>query len=192
VTGAYESSEVESFEVDVIRSPRRRKTAQARMVDGRLEVRIPAHASREEEVRLVESFRRRFERSTRGEALDLTARARRLARNLELPEPSEIRWVSNQARRWGSCTPTTGVIRLSDRMAGFPPWVIDHVIVHELAHLVERRHNTRFHALANRYPLAERAEGYLIAMSGARQPDADPFAYDQEPGWDPDDSGPGS
>lgn len=164
----------------MIRSAKRRKTAQARLVDGRLEVRIPARSSRAEERRLVEQFRRRFERSSAGERVDLAARARRLARAHDLPEPTEIRWVSNQAHRWGSCTPSTGVIRLSDRMADFPTWVIDHVIVHELAHLVVHRHDARFHALASRYPLAERAEGYLLAKSGGTDPTADPLGDDVE------------
>lgn len=167
-----------ALEVTVIRSPKRRKTAQARLVDGRLEVRIPARSSRAEEARLVEQFRHRFERSRSATHIDLRERARHLARRFDLPEPADIRWVSNQAHRWGSCTPATGVIRISDRMAGFPPWVVDHVIVHELAHLVERRHDARFHRLVARNPLAERAEGYLIAKSGGTAPDADPFAGD--------------
>ena len=144
------------MEVTVIRSAKRRKTAQARLVDGVLEVRIPARSSRAEERRLVEQFRRRFERSSAGERIDLAARARKLAKAHDLPVPAEIRWVSNQEHRWGSCTPATGTIRLSDRMADFPTWVIDHVIVHELAHLVVHRHDARFQELAGRYPLAER------------------------------------
>ena len=49
-------------------------------------------------------------------------------------------------------------------MAGFPGWVLDAVIVHELAHLVEANHGPAFHALANRYPKQERAYGFLLAM----------------------------
>lgn len=169
------------MEVTVIRSAKRRKTAQARVVDGRLEVRIPARSSRAEERRLVEQFRRRFERTSAHERVDLAARARRLARAHDLPLPTEIRWVTNQAHRWGSCTPSTGVVRLSDRMADFPTWVIDHVIVHELAHLVERRHDARFHALVARYPLAERAEGYLLAKAGGTDPAEDPLGDDVNP-----------
>ena len=176
------------MEVTVIRSPKRRKTAQARLIDGRLEVRIPARASKAEEQRLVEVFRRRYERSISSQALDLTARARKLAKQYDLPVPNEIRWVTNQAHRWGSCTPSTGVIRISDRMADFPPWVVDHVIVHELAHLVELHHGPAFQALAGRYPLAERAEGYLLAKDGGDEPDTDPLA-DDEPDDPTDDPG---
>lgn len=166
------------MEVLVIRSPRRRKTAQARMVEGVLEVRIPGHASRAEEARLVRSFRERFERSEQAERIDLVARARRLAARFDLPEPTEITWASNQRHRWGSCTPATGHVRISDRMAKLPPWVVDHVIVHELAHLVERNHNSAFRELVARYPLAERAEGYLLAVAGGTAAHTDPLGDD--------------
>lgn len=172
------------MDVRVIRSTRRRKTAQARLVEGTLEVRIPARASRAEERRLVALFERRYARSTAREETDLTKRAARLAARHDLPVPTEIRWVSNQTQRWGSCTPTTGVIRISDRMVGFPTWVVDHVIVHELAHLVETGHGPAFQELAGRYPLAERAEGYLLAKSGGTDPTEDPLSNDEpmEPG----------
>ncbi|CAN5708612.1 hypothetical protein BH10ACT1_BH10ACT1_39670 [soil metagenome] len=170
------------MEVTVIRSTKRRKTAQARLVEGRLEVRIPARSSKAEEARLVEGFRKRFERSTAGERVDLAARARRLAKAHDLPRPTDIRWVTNQAHRWGSCTPSTGAIRISDRLADHPTWVIDLVVVHELAHLVERSHDARFHALVARYPLAERAEGYLLALGGGASPTEDPLAGDLDEG----------
>ena len=68
--------------------------------------------------------------------------------------------------RWGSCTPSTGEIRISTRLAAFPDWVIDYVIVHELAHIEVGGHDDEFWRLVNRYPRAERAIGYLIAKSG--------------------------
>ena len=180
------------MDVTVIRSPRRKKSAQARLVNGVLEVRIPARSSKAEEARLVAQFRRRFEREAAADQVDLKVRAARLARRHGLPKPTEIRWVSNQAHRWGSCTPDTGVIRLSDRMAAFPTWVIDHVIVHELAHLVERGHGPAFHDLAGRYPLAERAEGFLIAKAGGTDAETDPMADDLDVDPDAIPLGPGT
>ncbi len=152
-------------EVRVIRSPRRRKTAQARMVDEFLEVRIPGHVSAHEEQELVAHFQDRFRRSRAEEALDLEQRATELADRYGLPRPTSIRWVANQNQRWGSCTPVDGTVRLSNRMVGFPPWVVDYVIVHELAHLVVTDHSRAFWQLVNRYPRTERARGYLIAKS---------------------------
>ena len=78
-------------------------------------------------------------------------------------KPSSVRWSDQQTTRWGSCTVDTGAIRLSSRMREFPAWVINYVLVHELAHLRYLSHGPRFWSLVNRYPLTERARGYLIA-----------------------------
>lgn len=55
--------------------------------------------------------------------------------------------------RWGSCTPSTGRIRINVRLAAYPPTCLDYVVAHELTHLLEPSHNGRFHALlARAYP----------------------------------------
>lgn len=149
--------------VEVVRSARRRKTVQARQVGDVLRVSIPASMTATEEAHWVERMQQRFERRARSAQVDLTARAAALASRLDLPRPASITWVDNQQRRWGSCSPHVGTIRISTRLAGYPPWVLDYVIVHELAHLVEPRHDARFWALVGRYPKTERARGYLIA-----------------------------
>lgn len=159
-----------TWPVRVVRSARRRKTSQARLVGGVLEVRVPAGISAEEEARLVDHFGRRFQRRRAADGVDLEQRAAALAKAHGLPRPAEIRWASNQAHRWGSCTPTRGTIRISDRAAGLPPWVLDYLVVHELAHLVEANHSPAFWALVGRYPLAERARGFLMAK-GWDEPD---------------------
>ncbi|MCP4224504.1 MAG: M48 family metallopeptidase [Actinomycetia bacterium] len=156
---------IPTLAVEVIRSPKRRKTAQARLVGSTVEIRIPARCSGTEEAELVDHFRAKFERSRAADTVDLTQQATKLAHQFGLPEPASIRWVSNQRFRWGSCTPVDGSVRLSDRMTEFPPWVIDYVIVHELAHLVVENHSAAFWALVDNYPLTERARGYLLAMA---------------------------
>lgn len=151
------------LDIEVVRSRRRRKTAEARLVGSTLTVRIPASCSTAEERRFVDHFVAKFERSRRASLVDLDRRADELATAYDLPRPASIRWVSNQLHQWGSCTPAERTIRLSDRMAGFPRWVVDYVIVHELAHLVEADHGPAFWALVERYPRTERARGYLMA-----------------------------
>lgn len=91
--------------------------------------------------------------------------ARRLARRYDLPAPQTIEWSDPQLARWGSCTSLKGSIRISNRLATMPEWVLDWVIVHELAHLEVADHGERFQELVGRYELSERAQGYLIAKS---------------------------
>ena len=151
------------MQVEVIRSAKRRKTISARQVGDVLRVSIPATMTRAEERQWVGEMVRRMERRSSTEEVDLEARAGRLAAEHALPAPDSIRWVDNQASRWGSCTPVDGAVRISSRVAEFPRWVLDYVIVHELAHLVEPGHGARFWARVDRYPRSERARGFLIA-----------------------------
>lgn len=157
-------------EVRIIRSARRRRTAAAREVDDVIEVRVPAGLGAAEEARIVARLVRRVTGRTRGTEIDLSARAAGLAARYGLPSPTSIRWVDNQTTRWGSCTPTTGTIRLSRTLSGFPGWVLDYVIMHELAHLEVPGHGPAFWERVARYPLTERARGFLIAK-GLEQAD---------------------
>ena len=151
--------------VEVIRSRRRRKTVQAVESDGVIRVLIPATMSKAAEERWVADMVARMGRRRATAATDLGARAAVLAARYDLPRPAEVRWVDNQRSRWASCAPTEGVIRVSSRLAGYPSWVVDYVLVHELAHLVEAGHGRAFWALVNRYRRAERARGFLLAKS---------------------------
>jgi predicted metal-dependent hydrolase len=56
------------------------------------------------------------------------------------------------------------MIRISRRAAGLPEWVRDYLLVHELAHLEHADHGPAFWELVERYPLTERARGYLMAI----------------------------
>lgn len=148
--------------VDVVRSARRRRTIEARVVDGRIRVSVPASMRRDEQARQVDRLVRRLERR-RQPPSDLAARADQVARRFGLPLATSVTWSSRQRQRWGSCSVATGEIRISSRLVEAPRWVLDYVLVHELAHLVERAHSPAFHALVDRYPQAERARGYLLA-----------------------------
>ena len=154
------------FRVEVVRSTRRTRTVGARLVGSVLRVSVPSWMSAAEERRWVDDMTTRFARQIESSLVDLEERAAVLARRHGLRPPKSIRWVDNMQSRWGSCTPSTGSVRLSTRLARFPEWVRDYVIVHELAHLTYPGHTPAFWKLVDRYPKAERARGYLIAKSG--------------------------
>lgn len=153
--------------VKVIRSERRKKSSAARLVNGVIEVRIPSWMNEQQEREQVESLRTKIEQklAVQDAPVDLVARARKLAAIYELPVPHEIKWVTNQAHRWASCSFYDGVIRMSSRLVGVPDSVLDYVLLHELTHLVEPDHGPEFHRLMDRYPKVDYAEGFLDAMS---------------------------
>ncbi len=147
----------------VTRSRKRKKTAEAQLAGSVVSIKIPADCTADEEQFFVDHFIKKFERTRAANGVNLASRAKKLAKEFGLPVPQSIRWVSNQKHQWGSCTPVDSSIRISDRLAGFPTWVIDYVIVHELAHLLIVDHSPEFWALVNAYPKTERARGYLLA-----------------------------
>jgi predicted metal-dependent hydrolase len=163
--------------VEVRRSRRRRRTVSAyRADDGTVVVLLPARMTKSDEQHWVTTMIGRLERSEarrRPSDAQLTRRAERLSeRYLEgLARPASVRWVDNQHQRWGSCTPADRAIRLSRRLEGMPEWVVDYVLLHELAHLLERGHTRTFWRLVDRYPKAERAKGFLEGVASAMRLD---------------------
>ncbi len=102
----------------------------------------------------------------RGGDEELQARADALAdAHLDGVRATSVSWSSRMTTRWGSCSTHSGAIRISDRLASAPDWVLDSVLVHELAHLHHADHGPAFHELANRHPQAARARGFLEGMT---------------------------
>lgn len=162
--------------VEIIRSPRRRKTVSARLQRDVMYVRAPSAMSSRELARIVERFKRSLRRRMLKKDLnrrqDLRAVAERLNRKyfggrLRL---RHIEYVADQFRKFGCCDYRRGEIRISHHVSEMPDWVRDYVIVHELAHLVRPDHSPDFWELVNAYRYAERARGYLLARGYELQP----------------------
>ncbi|KAA3664540.1 MAG: DUF45 domain-containing protein [Chloroflexi bacterium] len=155
--------------IEIIRSAKRKKSVSAELKNGVLVVRAPAVMNDADLAPIIEKLQKRLKKRTRQipqTDAELEQRAQEMNReffNGRLQWQS-IRYVTNQNKRFGSCTPSLGTIRISHRLARMPKWVRDYVIMHEIAHLEEANHGPRFWKLVNRYPLTERARGYLMAI----------------------------
>src|SRR5579875_1756451 len=125
------------FAVEVRTSNRRRKTATAYWDAGRVVVLLPSHLRGSERAAMVDwlvarvvarrGVRAADDESLRRRALELAARY------VPNAVPASVRWVTNQHKRWGSCTAESGEIRISHHLQQVPDWVLDAVLVHELA-----------------------------------------------------------
>lgn len=160
--------------LEIRRSSRRRRTVSAYREGDRTIILLPARMSRAEERKWVNEMVARLDaqdRRARPTDAQLAVRAARLSQRYlsDRANPSSVRWVDNQRSRWGSCTIDDRTIRLSHRLQGMPEWVVDYVLLHELAHLIEPAHDKRFWRLLTAYPHTERARGFLEGWSAARQ-----------------------
>jgi len=151
------------YRVEVVRSKRRRKTVSAHLDGDVVRVQMPAWMSKADEERYVTDLVGRIIRQESRGRIDIASRAATLARRYDLPVPKVVEWMPNRKTQWATCVVATREIRVVERLADFPAWVLDYVLVHELAHLVEANHSPRFWKMVNRYPKAERARGFLIA-----------------------------
>lgn len=159
-------------DVEVRRSRRRRQTVSAYRDGGRTVVLIPASFSAAEEARWVDRMLTRLARGDQRRAPSDDALATRAARLSARylgghARPRSVRWVSTMDRRWASCTPSTGTIRVSDRLQNVPDHVLDYVLLHELAHLLVSGHGPAFWRLVGSYPKTDRARGFLDGLDHA-------------------------
>jgi predicted metal-dependent hydrolase len=166
-------------DVEVRRSIRRRRTVSAYRDGTRIIVLMPARFTRAEEQKWVREMVGRIttreqvagSRGPRRSDATLLQRARELV-DMYLGGavyPASVRWVDTMQARWASCTLEDATIRVSSRLRMMPSWVLDYVLVHELAHLHVPGHGPKFWALVERYPRTERARGYLDGISAAAQ-----------------------
>lgn len=161
------------FPVDIVRSQRRKRTVQARLTGGRVKVMVPAGMDPKEESRVVEDLVTRIARKATSARVDLAERVAILSEKYALPGPAGVEWSARQNRIWGSCSPGDSLIRVSSRLATMPTWVLDYVLIHEMAHLEVPDHGPRFREIVDRYELSERATGYLMAVGALDLPGQD-------------------
>lgn len=172
-------------EVEVRVSARRKKTAGAHWEGDRIVVVVPTHLRGVDRDAMVANLVGRLTKhrpNLHASDEELAARAVELGeRYVDGVRPSSIRWSTAQMKRWGSCTMSTREIRISARLRVVPSWVLDAVIVHELAHLVEPNHSARFRSIERRFPRFQEADVYLAGYALGLQ-----MAPDRRPSLDDD------
>ena len=162
-------------EVEVRTSARLRKTSEAKWVGGRIVVSLPSHLKGEARGR-----RSRGWSTAGGQAPAAGRRGRRRTHGScpgsqrALPDERSahaVRWVTNQTARWGTSFIS---FRRDPPVASpgiVPARVLDAVLVHELAHLVQPNHSPAFHQLADRFPRHRTRElpaGYELGLGSER------------------------
>lgn len=141
-------------------------------------LRVPERTSK----RVIQNSIREIEKSIQNETKkrkgrtdqDLQERASYLNKHYlkNQIEWTSIRWVNNMKYRLGSCTtggPTDGHIRISSTIKPYPQYVIDYILVHELAHRLYPNHSKDFwNFVRNHYPQTDQAIGFIEGVSFAK------------------------
>ncbi|GAJ09781.1 unnamed protein product, partial [marine sediment metagenome] len=163
------SENIYSMEIKIIHSKNRKKTVSARLIDGIMHINAPSGMPQDSLEKMIENFKKQFEKRRIKKELNAKKDLKDTAQKLNQQyfegkiKIESITYVTNQNRLFGSCHHRNKTIRLSHRLAEMPEWVRDYVIVHEMAHILEPNHGKAFWALVSRYPLSERARGFLMA-----------------------------
>ncbi len=154
----------------VRRSARRRKTISLKREGDRWLLAVPQRFQPERNVdsiaALIKRMERRAVRTSPGDEELLTRALQLNSRYFDDGiEPVSVVWVGNQNTRFASTTSARRTIRVSTRLSAVPGWVLDAVLVHELAHLRRPDHSPAFHALTARYPHTKKADVFLEGFS---------------------------
>lgn len=164
---------LESDEIIVIRSKRRKRNIAAYRQGGRIVVSIPARLSRADEREIVPEMVAKIRAQENTRTFDestLSCRVDSLLTQFapEITErPTSVLWRAHMNQRWGSCTSVDGSIRISDRLAKAPAYVLDFLLFHEAIHLRFGDHGQEFTSYVDRYPDHQRAQAYLDGYEAA-------------------------
>ena len=164
----------DAITVEVARDGRLKKTIRWEWNGNRVRIRAPKRVPQRQLDRqvaeIIERVKRRRAKVRAQADADLEPRAQRINGRYFDGDLTwhAIRWVSNMRKRLGSCTqggPTDGDIRISSRIKGWPGWIVDYVVAHELVHRAHPNHSAAFWACLARYPKTERARGFIQGVA---------------------------
>lgn len=157
------------LELKVVR--KRVKNINARLHGRTLSVSAPSRVSVKELDETIVELARKLVRRSRADALNSDGGAEEIVRKMatrfpEPPEIAEVRFVTNQTAQWGSFSPQTGIVRLNAALRQMPPWVLEAVVAHELAHTFHLDHSPAFWELARSVcSKTDRARAFLEGVT---------------------------
>ncbi len=141
--------DIDGVELELRLVRKRVKNVNARLCGGTLSVSAPFRMSRRELDETIVDLARSLLRRTRALQVNADGRAEKVARKIAArfespPAVNEVLFVTNQRSRWGSYSPQKGVVRLNAALKLMPPWVLEAVVAHELAHAFHLDHSPEF------------------------------------------------
>jgi predicted metal-dependent hydrolase len=143
-------------EIDIKIYKQKRDTMMIRVVPGGLEAYIP-HTLRKDDPRvrhLIQRGKKKFRGQIPPLPPDITPRETILqmvddyAARLNV-EPSRVQ-LRDMRRKWGSCS-SKGTITLNTRLTWLEPHLVEYIVCHELVHLIELNHGSRFWQLLSHH-----------------------------------------
>ena len=158
-----------ALELKVVR--KRVKNINARLHGRTLSVSAPHRVSVRELDDTILELARKLIRRSRADVLNSDGGAEAIARKIaarfpDPPEVAEVRFVTNQTSQWGSYSLQTGIVRLNAVLRQMPPWVLEAVVAHELAHTFYLDHSPAFWELVRSVcPKTDRARAFLEGVS---------------------------
>ena len=163
--------EVDGVALDLKVVRKRVKNINARLHGKILSVSAPHRVSVRELDETIVELARTLVRRSRAVALNSDGGAEAIARKVAArfpnpPEVAEVRFVTNQTTQWGSYSRQTGVVRLNAALRQMPPWVLEAVVAHELAHTFHLDHSPAFWELVRSVcPKTDRARAFLEGVT---------------------------
>jgi len=158
-----------ALELRVVR--KRVKNINARLRGQTLLVSAPHRVPARELDETILQLARRLVRRSRADVVNSDGGAEAIARKVaarfdDPPEVAEVRFVTNQRSRWGSYSARTGIVRLNAALRQMPPWVLEAVVAHELAHAFHLDHSSAFWELVRSVcPKTDRARAFLEGVT---------------------------
>jgi len=149
MTDASTKLDVDGMTLNLVVVRKRVKNINARLNGSTLAVSAPHRVSRREVHEAAVELGRRLLRRARADAVNGDDSGRIIAHKVAAkfpvpPRVTEVRFSTNQTSQWGSYSPRTGVIRLNAVLKVMPPWVLEAVVAHELAHSIHLDHSPAF------------------------------------------------